>query len=179
MRNFNHVILPRLPTSEIILLIFRRDIIIVHYRPRYAVKRDLSGVRGHRQDKHVSECLKIARQLPHNTHSCPLKFNCEFDSIFARQVSAVPGRLWKSGARARALGKLFAEMSFAAATVRPSGGVPNPHGVIPRLTVRVRGSLSSLSRRLLLQDYSTDLPGSCNDGAAPPCPSARNLPWRL
>jgi len=102
MRNFNHVILPRLPTSEIILLIFRRDIIIVHYRPRYtAVKRDLSGVRGHRQDKHVSECLKIARQLPHNTHSCPLKFNCEFDSIFARQVSAVPGRLWKSGARAR------------------------------------------------------------------------------
>jgi len=61
MRNFNHVILPRLPTSEIILLIFRRDIIIVHYRPRYAVKRDLSGVRGHRQDKHVSECLKIRR----------------------------------------------------------------------------------------------------------------------
>ena len=62
MHNFNHIVLPRLPTSEIILLIFRCDIIIVHYRPRYiAVKCDLSRARSDRRDKHVSECLKIPR----------------------------------------------------------------------------------------------------------------------
>lgn len=43
MRNFNHAVLPRLSTSELVPLIFRRDIIIVRYRPVYAaVKREFS-----------------------------------------------------------------------------------------------------------------------------------------
>lgn len=87
---FNHVVLSRSPTSEIIVLIFRHDIIVIHYRPRYtAVKpRDISQPEG----KRVSECLRVTRRLPHNTNPCPLKFNCEFDSIFTRQVSASSAR---------------------------------------------------------------------------------------
>lgn len=104
--SFNHVVLSRSPTSGIIVLIFQHNIIVIHYRPRYtAVKpRDTSQPEG----KRVSECLRVTRRRPHNTYPCPLKFNCEFDSIFTRQVSAssvgAPGRLWKSDVR---IGKLF------------------------------------------------------------------------
>lgn len=88
--SFNRVVLSRSPTSGIIVLIFRHDIIVIHYRPRYtAVKpRDTSQPEG----KRVSECLRVTRRLPHNTNPCPLKFNYEFDSIFTRQVSASGAR---------------------------------------------------------------------------------------
>lgn len=87
---FNHVVLSCSPTSGIIVLIFRPNIIVIHYRPRYtAVKpRDTSQPEG----KRVSECLRVTRRRPHNTYPCPLKFNCEFDSIFTRQVSASGAR---------------------------------------------------------------------------------------
>lgn len=108
--SFNHVVLSRSPTSGIIVLIFWHNIIVIHYRPRYtAVKpRDTSQPEG----KRVSECLRVTRRRPHNTYPCPLKFNCEFDSIFTRQVSApgvgALGRLWKSDVRT---GKLFTNVT--------------------------------------------------------------------
>lgn len=133
VRNFNHVILPRLPTSEIILLIFRRDIIIVHYRPRRRRRQtwSLSGRKDIARDKHVSECLKIARRLPHNTHPASIKVppRVRFNICTPSFGRCAPDRLWKSGARRAHPGKIIQKCRAIGAATVQSPPVPLIHTV--------------------------------------------------